>query len=209
MSGNRKWLLLIPLFIAVVALAYIIPKVFGGDSGDKDSTVKQSQAIETEVADLQLQIDAYGEMLKRNPNDLMALRGLGDMYLQKGFVESEGGDLSQPARSYKAAVDNYRRYLAIKPDDVELRIDLGLAYSYLEMIDIAVRELGAATAVASANQRAWHSLGWVLSSAGRTSEARDAWQKSYTIDPNSAIGKESKQFLDETAGMGLATTPAP
>lgn len=209
MSGNRKWLLLIPLFIAVVALAYLIPKVFGGDSGDKSTTVKQSQAIETEVADLQLQIDAYEEMLKRNPSDLMALRGLGDSYLQKGFVESEGSDVNQPARSYKAAVDNYRRYLVVKSDDVEVRIDLGLAYSYLEMIDVAVRELGTATTIAPANQRAWHSLGWILSSAGNTSEARDAWQKSYSIDPNSAIGKESKQFLDETAGMGAAIPQAP
>lgn len=206
MKTNLKWLLLIPLLITVVALAYLIPKVFGGDSNGRDRTTKQqSQAYEVEVTELQGRIDAYAEILQRDPNDLVAIRGMGDDYLQKGFIEYEYGDVNASSRSYKAAVDHYRRYLSLKPDDVEVRIDLGLAYSYLGMFEVAVRELKAATVAAPTSQRAWHSLGWVLAQGDNSAEARQAWQKSFELNPNSAIGKESKQFLDQSAGVGTDT----
>ncbi|MBI5871130.1 MAG: tetratricopeptide repeat protein [Actinobacteria bacterium] len=208
MKNNLKWLLLIPVFAIAISLGYLIPtQLLNDDGGEEEtSTTKQaSQAVQLQVDDIQERISAYQALLERNPNDIDAMKGMGDSYLEMGAYQGEAGQENESYRSYKNAVDQYRKYLAIKPDGVEVRIDLGLAYSYLQMIDIALRELNAATAAEPGNQRAWHSLGWVLyNSAGNLTDARAAWEKSYALNPNTPIGVESKSFLDQFSSTQLA-----
>jgi len=208
MKINLKWLLLIPVFAVAITLGYLIPTKLLSGSGDEGTTTtgkQQNQALQIEVSDLQERIGAYQSLLQRNPNDADAMKGMGDSYLEIGTAQGENGEVNDSYRSYKNAVDQYRKYLSIKPDNVEVKIDMGLSYSYLQMIDIALRELREAVAAAPANQRAWHSLGWVLyNGAGNLSEARVAWQKAYNLDPSTAIGQESKSFLDQFSGQQLA-----
>jgi tetratricopeptide (TPR) repeat protein len=200
-KGNLKWLLLIPVFAVAISLGYLIPtQLLSDDNNDTStSTTKpQSQALQIQVDDIQQRITAYQALLQRNPNDIDAMKGMGDSYLEMGAYQGEAGEVNESYRSYKNAVDQYRKYLSIKPDGNETRVDLGLAYSYLQMIDISLRELDTATAADPGNQRAWHSLGWVLyNSAGNVNDARTAWQKSYDLNPSSPIGQESKSFLDQ------------
>lgn len=207
MKNNLKWLLLIPVFAIAIALGYLVPtQLLSDDNGAEDSTAKpESQAVQLQVDEVQQRISAYQALLQRNPNDIDAMKGIGDSYLEMGAYQGESGQENDSYRSYKNAVDQYRKYLAIKPDGVEVRIDLGLAYSYLQMIDISLRELNAATTADPTNQRGWHSLGWVLyNSAGNLTDARAAWEKSYALNPNSPIGQESKSFLDQFSSTQLA-----
>ncbi len=206
-NSNLKWLLLIPVLAVAIGLGYLVPtKLLSNDNsgGDTSTNSQQNQALQIQLADTQERIDAYQNLLKRNPSDIDAIRGLGDGYLEMGTAQGENGAVNDSYGSYKNAVDQYRKYLTIQ-DNPEVRIDLGLAYSYLQMIDISLRELRAAVAAAPNNQRAWHSLGWVLyNGAGNLTDARDAWQQSYNLDPNTPIGKESKSFLDRFSGQSLA-----
>lgn len=208
MKNNLKWLLLIPVFAIAIALGYLIPtQLLSDDNGGEDTSTnkQQSQALQLQLDDIQQRIEAYQGLLERNPNDIEAMKGMGDSYLEMGAYQGDAGEENDSYRSYKNAVDQYRKYLAINPAGVEARIDLGLAYSYLQMIDIALRELNAATAAEPANQRAWHSLGWVLyNSAGNLTDARVAWEKSYSLNPSTPIGLESKSFLDEFSGSQMA-----
>jgi len=211
MNSNLKWLLLIPVFAVAISLGYLIPTLMSDDGGGENtSTTKpQSQVLQSELDDVQQRIAAYQALLQRNPNDVDAIRGIGDSYLEMGAFQGEAGEVNESYRSYKNAVDQYRKYLLIKSDNVEVRIDLGLAYSYLQMIDISLRELNAATAADPGNQRAWHSLGWVLyNSVGNVSDARVAWQKSYEINPNTPIGVESKSFLDQFTANQISVPQA-
>ncbi|MHB9112528.1 MAG: tetratricopeptide repeat protein [Thermoleophilia bacterium] len=206
MKSNLKWLLLIPVFAIAISLGYLIPtQLLSDNSGNEDTstTKQQSQVLQIQVEEIQERISAYQALLQQNPNDIDAMKGMGDSYLEMGTYQGEAGQENESYRSYKNAVDQYRKYLAIKPDDVEVRIDLGLTYAYLQMIDIALRELNAATASDPSNQRGWHSLGWVYSSAGNVTDARVAWQKSYSLNPNTSIGMESKTFLDQVSGSQL------
>lgn len=211
MSGNLKWLLLIPVFAIAIALGYLIPTQLLSDDSSGDSTTtgsQQNQALQIELDDLKQRINAYQALLQRNPGDIDAMKGMGDSYLEMGSYQGEGGSVNESYGSYKNAVDQYRAYLAIKPEDVEVRIDLGLTYSYLQMTDIALRELRTATTAEPGNQRGWHSLGWVLyNSAGDTAEAREAWQKSYNINPSTTIGAESKTFLDQYSTSQIVVPP--
>ncbi|MHB8858935.1 MAG: tetratricopeptide repeat protein [Thermoleophilia bacterium] len=203
-----KWLLLIPVLAVALALGYLIPtKLLSSDGGSADASAdkQQNPALQVQLADVQDRITAYEALLQRNPGDLDALRGLGDSYLEEGQAQGENNQTNDSYRSYKNAVDQYRKYLAIKPDFVEVRIDMGLSYSYLQMIDISLRELNTCVTAAPDNQRAWHSLGWVqYNGAGNLTAAKDAWQKSYDLNPSTPIGQESKSFLDEFAGQSLA-----
>ncbi len=208
MKGNMKWLLLIPVLAVALALGYLIPtKLLSSDSGSADASADQQQnpALQVQLTDIRDRITAYQALLQRNPGDLDALRGLGDSYLEEGQAQGENNQTNDSYRSYKNAVDQYRKYLAIKPDFVEVRIDMGLSYSYLQMIDISLRELNACVTAAPDNQRAWHSLGWVeYNGAGNLAAAKDAWQKSYDLNPSTPIGQESKSFLDQFSGQSLA-----
>lgn len=211
MKSNLKWLLLIPVFVIAISLGYLIPTKLLSDTSSDDNTStnkQQNQALQIQVDDIQERISAYQTLLQRNPDDVDAMKGMGDSYLEMGAYQGDSGDVNESYRSYKNAVDQYRKYLSIKPDGNEVRIDLGLAYSYLQMIDIALRELGAATAAEPGNQRAWHSLGWVLyNSAGNITDARVAWQKSYDLNPNTPIGQESRTFLDQFSSSQIVVPP--
>jgi len=204
-KNNMKWLLLIPVVLIAFGLGFfVITQVLGNDNGG-DSSDGQDQALQAQISDLQERADAYKALVTRNPSDLEAVKGAGDSYLEIGSIQSEDGQVNDAYVSYKNAVDQYRLYLSQKPDDVEIRIDLGLAYSYLNMADIGVRELRTAVTTAPTNQRAWHSLGFVLyNGTGDLEQAQIAWQKAYEINPNTPIGQEAKSFLDEFAGQSLA-----
>jgi tetratricopeptide (TPR) repeat protein len=208
-NDNLKWLLLIPVIIVAIALAYIIPKLIGSDE-DQTSTNKTDQALQLDIDDLQQRIDAYQGLVALNPGDIDSLRGLGDTYLEMGDLRSQNNQSNEALRAYKSAVDSYRKYLELNPAGAEVMIDLGLAYSDLYMGDIAVRQLRAATQTDPTNQRAWHVLGYVLeNNLGDTDGAVQAWQTSYNLDPNSTIGQESKQFIDQSAGTTAGGTQLP
>lgn len=216
MKSNLKWLLLIPVFAIAISLGYLIPtQLLSDDSGDDNTSTNkvQNQAIQIQVDDVQERINAYQALLQRNPNDIEALKGIGDNYLEMGKFQEQDGNINVAYKSYKNAVDQYRRYLSIKPDDAEVRKDLGLAYSYLDfdgMIDISLRELYAATAADPNNQRVWLSLGFVLYDeylkyyeVENLTKARDAWQKAYNLNPASDVGLEAKTFLDQSQNSQL------
>ncbi|MFA6001704.1 MAG: tetratricopeptide repeat protein [Thermoleophilia bacterium] len=205
MKNNLKWLLLIPAAVLVaVVMIIFIPRIFSSDSGssgngDDSSKPKQGQASEQEITDIQKRIDAATELIAANPADAEAIKELGTSYYDLGTVQSGGEDYNASLRSFKSAIEQFRKYLSLRPQDPEVRTDLGLAYVDMGLIDLGVRELETATVTAPTNQRAWHSFGWALSQEGKVPEAREAWQKSYSLNPTSTIGQESKSFLDQTA----------
>jgi len=209
MKDYLKWLLLIPVFAIVVGLGYLIPKLVGGDSSDQNTIAKQqSQVVQQEIDEARQRLEAYEQLLQKNPNDLLSLRKLGDTYFEIGDRQWENGDENEANRNYKKAVDQYRKYLGQNPGDVEVRIDLGYTYTKLSMFEVALRELQAVTAAAPNNQRAWLSLGYLYLNMSKIPEANDALQKSYNLDPGSDIGKEAKRLMDQ-ASSGSAQTLVP
>jgi len=215
MKENLKWLMLLPLAIVLaVVLALVIPRIFSDDSGSDSNgagsaSPNQSEAVQQEITDIQKKIDAANELIAANPSDAEALKELGISYEEIGKIQSDSKDLNGSLRSLKNAIDQFRRYLVLRPDDTEARIELGLAYVEMGLLDLGERELRTVTVAAPANQRAWHSLGWALSQEGKVQEAREAWLKSFTIDPASSIGQESKAFFDQTAQNQPLSTQAP
>jgi tetratricopeptide (TPR) repeat protein len=70
--------------------------------------------------------EAYSHLLKANPDDLDALRGIGNI------------DFDQ--RKFDAAIAAYEHYLAQKPDDADVRTDLGTMLLSSGAADQAIRQ---------------------------------------------------------------------
>ncbi len=70
--------------------------------------------------------EAYAHVLKANPDDLDALRGIGNI------------DFDQ--RKFDAAIAAYEHYLAQKPDDPDVRTDLGTMLLSSGAADQAIRQ---------------------------------------------------------------------
>lgn len=197
MKNQLKWLILIPIVALIVFLAIYVPSRISGGGSDSTGTNSDNQALQLEIDQKQAIIDLAQQQVDADSQNTAALRGLGDSYLEKGLLQQEDGDINGSYRSFKNAVDAYRQYLATAPDDAEVRTDLGYTYYNLAMFEIAERELKTVTDAVPTNQRAWHVYGVVLSREAKTDLAVVAWQKSYDLDPNSTVGQESKQFLDQ------------
>ena len=207
MKDYWKWLLLIPIIAGAVIAGYLITGWLSqGDGGSATDTGVQNQAIQLEISDKQQVIDKTKALVANDASDTLALENLGNAYLELGMLQTEDGDVNGSFRSYKAAADAYQRYLQLMPDDADVRIDLGYTYYNLLMFEVAERELKAVTEAAPSNQRGWHVYGVVLNRLEKTDEAKAAWQHSYDLDPNSTIGQESKQFMEQ-AGSGMLRAP--
>lgn len=231
MSDNLKWFLLIPVVIVAIAMGFLVPKLLGGSGGEGDQAEairggeqEGSQAMQVEIDDAKQKIDAYQDLVNRNPGDLDALRGLADNYYDLGTLQSEDNQQNEAYVSYKTAVDNYRKFLALQPDNPDVQVDIGLCYAYMEMAEVAERQLKAVTeagpnwAAERCNvhdcqktwQRALHSLGWVQwQRLGKVDEAKVALRKSYELNPDSPLGQESKRFLDELTQPQASAATAP
>jgi len=207
MKDYWKWLLLIPVIAGAIIGGYLITGWLseGGDNSADDAGVG-NQAVQLEIAQKQQVIDQAQALVDKNPADAQALKSLGNAYLELGLLQTDDGDVNGSFRSYKAAADAYQSYIGLAPEDVDARIDLGYTYYNLLMFEVAERELKAVTVAAPNNQRGWHVYGVVLNRLEKTDEAIAAWQHSYDLNPDSTIGQESRQFMDQ-ASSGVLQAP--
>lgn len=217
--ANIRWLLVALAVVLGALIAYGVPDLLGDSQDSTDRTPQADgqdaayRMSQVDVSDLQKEADKAEGALENNPRDIDALAAAGKAYLDMaGRLKYSGGfnDKDDLYRSAKAAVDYHRRYLDLRPDDYGKRIGLGLSYSYLDMNDIAERELVAATVAAPTSQRAWLSLGFIQNTAGKYEEARISLQKAVDIDPESGAGKEAQNLIDSiltSASHPTVTTP--
>ena len=89
--------------------------------------------------------DAYGHVLKLDPDNLDALRGIGDIDYDK--------------QHYDEAIAAYEHYLKKKPDDPEVRTDLGTMYLYTGNADQAVVQYKKAIASKPGFFQAYYNMG--------------------------------------------------
>ncbi len=211
MKDWMKIALLVLVPVLALGAGFLVPRWLSGSGGDTTTQVEEGpdQALQLEIDQRQQAIDAANKLLETDANNAAALKSKGDAYLEKGLLEEEKGDNNEAYRSYKQAVDAYRAYLALAPTDYDARIDLAYTYNNLIMYEIAERELQAVVAGAPENQRGWHVYGLVLSQLDKIDEAIAAWQRSYELNPNTDIGQESKQFMDQLQANPMAVPGAP
>lgn len=141
---NYKWLLLIPVLIVAIGMGVLIPMLLSSDSAEQPDIIKEaglSAQAEEGVKRILEQIASYEELLVATPDDVEVLKPLADNYYDLAKLEEQNQLTNDSYGHFKAAVDNYRKVLALQPDNGPVRLNLALAYNGLLMRDVASREL--------------------------------------------------------------------
>lgn len=111
------------------------------------------------------------EMLKQDPNNLMALIHLGNFYQ----------DSSQPQK----AVEMYERAIKVDPNNPDVITDCGIMYRDLGQFDKAIEYFNRSLKLNPNHFQSWFNLGVVYRNDKKDyPKAIAAWQKALSINPN-------------------------
>jgi tetratricopeptide (TPR) repeat protein len=134
---------------------------------------------------------AYAHVLKLDPDDLDALRGIGNI------------DFDQ--HKYDEAIAAYEHYLSKKPDDPEVRTDLGTMLLSSGSADQAVLQYRKVLETHPNFFEASFNLGIAYGQMNELDAARTAFEKAKVLAPDADARNRVTQMLAE---MGGAAIPA-
>jgi tetratricopeptide (TPR) repeat protein len=137
---------------------------------------------------------AYTHVLKLDPDNLGALRGIGNVNYDR--------------RHYDEATAAYEHYLRQKPDDPAVRTDLGTLYLYTGNADQAVVQYNRALQVKPDFFEAYFNLGVAYNQLGQRTKAIEALNRALTLAPDDRARSQVRQLIAE-AGVAPPSFAAP
>ena len=129
-------------------------------------------------------VQSYKAALARDPRDLEANIGLGNLEFDSG--------------QWQKAIDYYSRALAIDPTNADVRVDRAVAYHATGQNDTAKKDLLRVTREKPTHKNAWLNLGVVNRELGDRSGAVRAWEEYLRLDPN---GEHSAGIRQEITAL--------
>ncbi len=146
--------------------------------------------------------EAYAHVLKLDPENLDALRGIGDI------------DYDQ--QRYDEAAAAYEHYLKRKPKDPEVITDLGTMYLYTNNPDQAIAQYKKALALKPDMFQPYYNLGVAYGEQGDKGNSAIAFTKAISLAPDDERRDQAKQAFTKYTGMPAdqatkvaATLPGP
>jgi cytochrome c-type biogenesis protein CcmH/NrfG len=136
-------------------------------------------------------IQTLKEIVKKDPRNFPAWVEMGNLYF----------DSSQP----KEAIEAYSQYLAIKPDNPDVRTDMGIMYRSLGDFDRAIAEFRKAAESNPKHAHSRYNIGIVLLHDKEDIKgAIKAWEEYLKVDPNSERAQRIRAQIEK-----MKTMPAP
>jgi tetratricopeptide (TPR) repeat protein len=140
-------------------------------------------------------LSSYQHVLELIPDDLMALRGVGNVYY----------DLEE----FSKAKEYYEKYLAVNPNDPSVRTDLGTMYLYAKDTEQAIKEYQTVVAQKPDFFQAYFNLGVAYHERGDREKARETLVKAKSLTTDKAIHERVDQVLAQLGGGTAASTTPP
>ncbi|MFZ0678111.1 tetratricopeptide repeat protein [Candidatus Binatus sp.] len=135
--------------------------------------------------------DAYGHVLKLDPDNLDALRGIGDIDYDK--------------QRYDEAIAAYEHYLKKKPDDPEVRTDLGTMYLYTGNADQAVVQYKKAITAKPGFFQAYYNMGIAYAQENKPADAAATLKQAVALAPDDTARTQVKELLAKLTGAPAAS----
>jgi len=193
--------------ILYIVIALLVGFVAGAITGilwtTKDTTkaakVQQPQMAPPQApgpdpAELNLKIQSLKDIIKKDPKNLPALVELGNLYFDTG----------QP----KEAIDAYSQYLAVKPDNADVRTDMGIMYRALGDFNRAIEEFKKAAQSDPKHINSRYNIGIVLLHDKQDVKgAIKAWEDYLKVDPNSERANRLKAQMEKMKQMADKMPP--
>ena len=128
------------------------------------------------------------EIVKKDPKNLSAWEELGNLYFDSG----------QP----KEAIEAYKEYLAIRPDNPDVRTDMGIMYRALGDFDRAIEEFKKAAQSDPKHAKSRYNTGIVLlHDKGNVKGAIQAWEEYLEADPSSDRARRVRAQMENLKKM--------
>ena len=137
--GISRWLVVLAVLAALVAPSGCKKKQEHQHSGGEGEPIRLNALAE---------IENYKEILRKDPNNLQALIGIGNLYF----------DTKQDL----LAIGNYQKALALDPSNVNVRTDMAVCYRRTGNPDRAVEELKKAISMDPRHAQSRYNLGVIL-----------------------------------------------
>ena len=134
--------------------------------------------------------EAYGHVLKLEPDNLDALRGIGDIDYDK--------------QRFDEAIAAYEHYLKKKPDDPEVRTDLGTMYLYTGNADQAVVQYKKAIAANPGFFPAYLNMGITYAQENKAEDALAALKQALPLAPDDTARGQVKDLIAKITGAPAA-----
>ena len=134
--------------------------------------------------------DAYAHVLKLAPDNLPALRGI--------------GNIDYDRRHYDEAIAAYEHYLSRKPDDPRVRTDLGTMYLSSGNADVAIVQFKQVVAAHPDFFEAYFNLGVAYAEQENKPVARSYFLKARALAPDDKARGEIDQMLAAVGGPPAA-----
>jgi tetratricopeptide (TPR) repeat protein/RNA polymerase subunit RPABC4/transcription elongation factor Spt4 len=166
--------------IAVVIFVLFISGVFNGTTTNEIKTQNQQTNSGVNLNNLEA-ISNLEKSIAANPDDMTLILQLANLQNDSGLHDK--------------AIQSYEKYLDKNPSDADARIDLGVCYYNKSNFSKAISEMEEALKYAPNHQIAHLNLGIVNLSAGNLQTAKEWFQKTVDIDPNSDAGKRAQELL--------------
>jgi cytochrome c-type biogenesis protein CcmH/NrfG len=136
------------------------------------------------------QIQTLKEIVTKDPKNLPAWVELGNLYF----------DSDQP----KEAIEAYSHYLAVKPDNPDVRTDMGIMYRKLGQFDRALEEFRKAAQTDPKHANSRYNIGLVLLHDKQDmKDAIKAWEEYLKVDPNSERAQRIRAQIEKMKTMQL------
>jgi tetratricopeptide (TPR) repeat protein len=136
--------------------------------------------------------DAYAHVLKLQPDNLDALRGI--------------GDIDYDHQKYDQAVAAYEHFLKLKPDDPEVRTDLGTMYLYTGNADQAIVQYRRVATEKPNFFQAYFNMGIAYAQENKQSDATASLNTALKLAPDDNTKSQVRELLAKING---APAPAP
>jgi len=133
-------------------------------------------------------VQTLKDIIKKDPKNLPAWVEMGNLYF----------DSNQP----KEAIDAYSQYLAAKPDNPDVRTDMGIMYRKLGDFDRAIEEFKKAALSDPKHVNSRYNLGLVLLHDKQDMKgAIKAWEEYVRVDPKSERAERVKGQMEKMKKM--------
>ncbi len=175
----------------ILALGVSLGYLFSGSASQTATTGRQTDnqtAGPTSQPESQQPFDStirsLLQRLSRNPDDATLLVTIGDQYYDH--------------RDYERAVDYYRRSLTLRPENVDVRTDMGTAIWYMGNPDGAIREYETSLKLDPNHPQTLFNMGIVKWQGEHDDKAAlELWQRLLSVNPTYPDRQKVEQLIQQ------------
>lgn len=150
-------------------------------SGNKSTSGRSFDRVDgTDYKDAIINFNA---ILKRDPDNLDAITKLANLHFGMN--------------NYNNAIKHYKMAAKLAPNNASYYNNLGLSYHYLGRSQQGLKLIEDGIKADQYHQRIWLTKGFILATTGKVTEAIKAWERAYTLNPESEVGKAALDFLNQ------------